>query len=176
MRRTLVPMALAVLLAGGCGGESSTTDSTTGSTNVGSTISAEDYAHEADELCRRVATEVTELGIQEKGQEILSGPGTTEEKLNQIAELLDQQLQVVSDFRRDIEALGKPATSGEDVDEFLEKTGSAEDELARGIAAARDGDEGEFTDAMQRYAGLASQSASIARDSELNFAICGAGA
>ena len=169
-------MALAVLLAGGCGGESSTTGIATGSTNVGTTISAEDYARQADELCRRAATEVTELGIQEKGQEILSGPGTTEEKLNQIAELLDQQLQVVSDFRRDIEALGKPATGGEDVDQFLEKTRSAEDELAGGIAAARDGDEGEFTDAMQRYAGLASQSVSIARDSELNFAICGAGA
>ena len=157
MRRTLVPMALAVLLTGGCGGESSTTGSATGSTKVGTTMSAEDYARRADELCRRAATEVTELGIQEKGQEILSGPGTTEEK-------------------RDIEALGKPATGGEDVDQFLEKTRSAEDELARGIAAARDGDEDEFTDAMQRYAGLASQSASIAQDSELNFAICGAGA
>jgi hypothetical protein len=29
---------------------------------------------------------------------------------------------------------------------------------------------------MQRYAGYSRQSASIARDSELNFAICGTGA
>ena len=82
----------------------------------------------------------------------------------------------MSEFRGDLEALGRPATGGEDVDQMLEKTRSAEDELARGIEAARDGDEEEFSEAMQRYAGLASQSSSIARDSELNFAICGAGA
>ena len=103
-------LAVGLMVATGCGGGDATTSAST-------TISAEDYARQADELCRRVATEVTELDIQEKGQEILSG-----------------------------------------------------------IASGRDGDGDEFTDAMQRYAGRASQSASIARDSELNFAICGASA
>jgi hypothetical protein len=159
------------LAATGCGGGDESADGT-----VTTTLSAEEYVEGADELCRRAATGVVDLNLQEKAQEVLSGAGTTEEKLNQLAELLDQQLQVVSEFRRDLEALGRPATGGEDVDQILEKTRSAEDELARGIDAARDGDEEEFTEAMQRYAGHASQSASIARDSELNFAICGAGA
>jgi hypothetical protein len=59
---------------------------------------------------------------------------------------------------------------------ILEKTRSAEDELAKAISALRDGEEQEFAEAMQRYAGYSRQSASIARDSELNFAICGTGA
>jgi hypothetical protein len=139
-------------------------------------LSAEEYVERADELCQRIATDVVELGLQEQAQEILSGGGTTEEKLNVIAGLLDQQLQLVSDFRRDIEALGRPAAGRADVDQFLDKTRSAEDELERGIDAAQDGDEDEFADAMQSYADFSTESAAIARDSELNFEICGSGA
>jgi hypothetical protein len=156
----------------GCGGEEASAPAGTTAT----TMSGDKWAKRADELCQQVSAELLELDIQHKGQEILSGGGPQAEKLNRVADLLEVQLAAVSEFRGKVEALGRPQTGGEDVDMILEKTRSAEDELAKAISALRDGEEQEFAEAMQRYAGYSRQSASIARDSELNFAICGTGA
>jgi hypothetical protein len=160
------------LLATACGGGDGNADGTL----TTSTLSAEEYARQADELCRDVLAEISELDLQAKGEEILSGPGSDEEKLAEIARLLEDQLQAITRFREGIEGLGRPSTGAEDVDRILEETRLAEQELEQAIDAARQGDDEGFAESMQRYAGYASQSASIARDSELDFAICGAGA
>jgi hypothetical protein len=83
---------------------------------------------------------------------------------------------VVSAFRRRFEALGTPSAHRDHAERLLEKTRAAEAELERAIEALRDGDGQEAGDALRRYAGLSQQTAAIARDSELDFAICGAGA
>lgn len=158
----------AALAASGCaGGEEGAT---------GTTLSGEEYSQRADDLCAHLAADVADLGAEQKGREILSGGGSDEEKMNRVADLLDDQLQILSDFREDVERLGRPATGADDVDRILEKTRSAEHELARAIDALRDEDEDGFLAAAQRYAELSQQSAEIARDSELDFAVCGAGA
>jgi hypothetical protein len=90
--------------------------------------------------------------------------------------VLRRQLTAVTAFRRKFEALGMPSEHRDDVERLLEKARSAERELDRAVDALEAGDEGVVTDALQRYAGFSQQSASIARDSELNFAACGAGA
>jgi hypothetical protein len=68
-----------------------------------------------------------------------------------------------------------PSAHRDDAELLLEKTQSAEKELEKAVASAREGDLEKAREAIGGYAGFSSQSASIARDSELNFAICGSG-
>jgi hypothetical protein len=159
----------AALAVSGCGGDS-------GSTAAGTTISADEYVSQADELCTRVAGQVSDLALREKGGEILSGGGSDQEKMDQLADLVEEQLKVISALRADMEQLGTPALGAEDVEQILDKTRSAEDELGQAVGALRDGDEIEFAAAMKRYGEFSQQSASIARDSELDFEVCGSGA
>ena len=83
---------------------------------------------------------------------------------------------MIAEFRREIEQLGMPSAHRDDAERLLEKTRSAVDELEKAVASARKGDSETAREAIGRYAGFSAQSASIARDSELNFAICGSGA
>ena len=83
---------------------------------------------------------------------------------------------MISDFGRKIEQLGMPSAHRDDAKLLLDKTRSAVEELEKAVASARKGDSETAREAIGRYAGFSAQSASIARDSELNFAICGSGA
>ena len=95
--------------------------------------------------------------------------------MDRVADILDDQLQIIVEFREQLEGLGRPSTGAADVDAMLNKARSAEDELTRAVAALRDGDAEEFAEAAQRYAELSRESAAIARDSELDFGVCGSG-
>ena len=111
------------------------------------TIPAARYAERADKLCRDLA-----------------------------ADVLAEQLTVIAAFRRKFEALGMPNEHRDDAQRLLEKSRSAEGELEQVVSALKAADEGTARAALQRYFGFSQQSASIARDSELNFAACGVGA
>jgi hypothetical protein len=141
-----------------------------------STMPARQYARRADRLCAQVARKVIDARIQERLSEIDLSGAPEEEKLEQAASIMAEQLQMISEFRRNVEQLGMPSAHREDAERLLEKTRSAEQELEKAVAAARKGDSEDAREAIARYAGFSSQSASIARDSELNFAICGSGA
>ena len=149
--------------------------STTAATTQ-STVAAAEYARRADEVCRREIARVLAARTQQRLKHIQATSAPDEQKLRRAVVILAQQLELISDFRREIEALGLPDAHQEDARRIVEKARSAEAELGRGIDAARAGDGVAFAEAMQRYAGFSVQSASIARDSKLNFAICGAGA
>ena len=98
------------------------------------------------------------------------------EQLERAAPVLAAQLRMISEFRRDIEQLGLPSDASRDAELLLEQTRSAEEELEKAVASARKGESERAREAIARYAGFSSQSASLARDSELNFAVCGSGA
>ena len=137
---------------------------------------AAQYAKRADELCAQVAKKVLDARIQERLGEIELSDAPEEEQLEQAAPILAEQLRMISEFRRKIEQLGMPSAHQDDAELLLEKTRSAEKELEKAVASAREGDSEKAREAIGRYAGFSSQSASIARDSELNFAVCGSGA
>jgi hypothetical protein len=139
------------------------------------TVPAAQYAERGDELCRRVAVQVIDLRIQQRLRKAQYSPGTEEKKLTRAVPVLVDQLRVISEFRRKFELLGWPSTHRDDAERLIDKSRSAEEELQRVIDAARSHDAAKAGDALRRYYGFATQSASIARDSELNFAICGAG-
>ena len=139
-------------------------------------MAAAEYARRADEVCRREIAGVLAARTQQRLKQIQATSAPDEQKLRRAAPILAQQLELISDFRREIEALGLPDAHQEDARRIVDKARSAEAELARGIDAARAGDGPAFAEAMQRYAGFSVESASIARDSKLNFAICGSGA
>lgn len=139
------------------------------------TIAADEYAQRADEICGRAAADVVGLDAEQRAREILSESGSDSEKMDRVADILDNQLEIIVEFREQLERLGRPSTGAEDVDAMLNKARSAEDELAGAVAALRDGDAEEFAEAAQRYAELSQESAAIARDSELDFAVCGSG-
>ncbi|MEK6275076.1 MAG: hypothetical protein AABM30_07015 [Actinomycetota bacterium] len=134
------------------------------------------YARRADELCRREIVRLTDLRVRQRLHKIQVSAGTEEEKLARAAPVLAEQLRVISEFRRDFELLGWPSAHRDDAEALISKTSSAEKELQRVIDAGRSGDAAKAGDALRRYYGFATQSASIARDSKLNFAICGSGA
>ena len=165
-----------------CGGDDdpsadrNTTTTSTVATTTGPTIRAAEWARKADDVCRREIAGVLAARTQQRLGEIKRSSASEEEKLRRAAPLLADQLELISDFRRELEALGLPDAHQQDAQQMVEKARSAETELEQGVEAAKAGDAQAFAEAMQRYAGFSLQSASIARDSKLNFAICGSGA
>jgi hypothetical protein len=160
-----------------CGGDGAGGDDEARSpgTTSGSTIPADQYAKRADELCAQVATKVVDARIQQRLSKIEQSDASEDAKVERAAPILAEQLRMISEFRLGIEHLGTPNAHRDDAELLIEKTRSAEDELEKAVASARKGDSEKAREAIARYAGLSSQSASIARDSELNFAICGSG-
>ena len=137
---------------------------------------AAQYTKRADKLCAQVVKKVLAARIQQRLSRIEQSDAPENEQVERAAPVLAAQLRMISEFRRDIEQLGLPSAHREDAERLLEQTRSAEEELEKAVASARDGDSEQAREAIARYAGLSSQSASIARDSELNFTICGSGA
>ena len=157
-----------------CGGDDDEAGSPT-TTSV-KTIPAAQYAKRADELCGQVVRKVLDARIQQRLTRIEQSNAPEKEQLMQAAPILAEQLRLISDFRRGIERLGMPSAHRDDAKRLFEKTQSAVEELEKAVASARKGDSESAREAIGRYAGFSSQSASIARDSELNFAVCGSGA
>ena len=175
MMRAICLGSMCLVLAA-CGGGGSGDSRDEAADTSGPTVPAAEYAQRADDLCRQLLVDLEEAQIQQRLRTIQAGPASDSAKFKRFAPIFAEQLELVSEFRRRIEQLGMPSAHGDDARALLEKTRSAEDELQNAIDAARSGDAKGATDAIQRYAGFSAQSASIARDSKLNFAICGAGA
>lgn len=163
---------LGLAACGGDGGDDAGSPATTSA----ATIPAAQYAKRADELCAQVATKVLDARIQQRLTRIEQSNAPEKEQLMQAAPIIAEQLRMISDFRRKIEQLGMPSAHRDDAERLLEKTRSAVEELEKAVSAAQEGDSETAREAIGRYAGFSSQSASIARDSELNFAVCGSGA
>jgi hypothetical protein len=140
------------------------------------TIPAARYAERADALCRKLAVDVQKLRTQARLRTIQQQSASEPDAMKRSADVLAEQLTVIAAFSRRFEALGMPDEHGDDAQRLLGKTRAAEEELQQAIDALRAADEAEATSALQRYFGFSQQSASIARDSELNFAACGVGA
>lgn len=174
MRFKLVIACGACLALASCGSADKT--AVEASVPAAATVPAAQYAKRADELCRQQTVRLVDLRWQQRLRKVQTTPGTDEEKLVRAVPILEDQLNVISEFRRKFELLGRPSAHREDAEAMIIKTRSAEKELRRVIDAGRSRDTEKATDALQRYYGFATQSASIARDSKLNFAICGIGA
>jgi hypothetical protein len=183
LKHVILACGVAALLAG-CGGGDTGAGSETGG-RTGATADTDSaapvvpvplFVERADEVCRQLVADFLELRVQERLREIQKGSGPESEKFERFADVLSEQLAVVSQFRQRFEALGVPSEHRDDAERLVVKARSAEEALGRAIDAFRAGDGDEATEAMQRYGGFSQQSASIARDSELNFTICGAGA
>jgi hypothetical protein len=155
-----------------CGGGD---EAGTPATTAAKTIPAPQYARRADELCAQVVSKVLDARIQQRLNLIEQSNALEAEKLERATPILAEQLRMISEFRREIEQLGTPSAHRDDAELLIEKTRSAEEELEKAVASAREGDSEKAREAIARYAGFSAQSASIARDSELNFAICGSG-
>jgi hypothetical protein len=171
-----VVASLAFLGLAACGGDGGDDEAEGPATTSGSAMPARQYAKRADELCARVVTKVADARIRQRLSRIDQSAGPEEEKLERAAPILAEQLRMISAFRREVEQLGTPSAHQDDAERMIEKTRSAEEELEEAVASAREGDSEDAREAIARYYGFSLQSASIARDSELNFAICGAGA
>ena len=157
-----------------CGGDDDQAERP--ATTSGKTIPAAQYAKRADELCAQIAKKVIDARIQQRLSRIEQSTASEDEKLEQATPVIAEQLRMISDFGRKIEQLGMPSAHRDDAKLLLDKTRSAVEELEKAVASARSGDSETAREAIGRYAGFSAQSASIARDSELNFAICGSGA
>jgi hypothetical protein len=174
-RRGLIGAVVCSVALAACGGDTGVADeSAPPQTTTG--LSAAEYVQRADALCERVAVDVEELDAQGRLQSILSGTGANGEKMSQAADVLEEQLTLISEFRVDVEALGKPAVNSEDVEQISAKSREAEVALEDAIDALRAGNEVEATEALQKYAERSQESAEIAQASELGFEACGSGA
>jgi hypothetical protein len=174
-RRGLIGAVVCSVALAACGGDTGVADeSAPPQTTTG--LSAAEYVQRADALCERVAVDVEELDAQGRLQSILSGTGANGEKMSQAADVLEEQLTLISEFRVDVEALGKPAVNSEDVEQISAKSREAEVALEDAIDALRAGNEVEATEALQTYAERSQESAEIAQASELGFEACGSGA
>ena len=172
MRRLTLTMC--VLALAGCGGGQGSEDRQRSDAAQERTLAPAEYARRVDRLCTRVTRQVAPF--QGRLRTALARGGSERTQMAGVANVLDQQLAVVTGFREDVEAIALPSAHADDARRLIEKTKAAERELAAAIDALRAGAEERATGALRRYAGLSLQSASIARDSELGFAICGAGA
>ena len=169
-----VIVGLTCLGLAACGGDDDEAESP--ASTSASTIPAAQYARRADDLCAQVVKKVLDARIQQRLTRIDQGSAPEAEQAKRAAPILAEQLQLISEFRGKVEQLGLPSEHRDDAERIVEKARSAEEELERAVAAARAGDMKNATEAIGRYYGYTTQSATIARDSELNFAICGSGA
>ena len=174
----LIACAVVAMLAGCAGDDNGARGGagTTGDISGPPVLPAARYVERADELCRQLIADYADLRAQERLREIDQSRVAESEKLARFADVLAEQLAVVSAFRQRIEALGLPSEHRDDAQQLLEKARSAENALDQAVEAFRESNVNEANEALQRYFGFSQQSASIARDSQLNFAICGAGA
>jgi hypothetical protein len=167
-------LCLVGTVAAGCGGSDGNGEP--GAASEEQTIPAARYVEQADELCRDLAVDVQQLRTQARLRTIQQRSASEREAMKRSADVLAEQLTVIAEFRRKFAALGTPDEHRDDAEGLLDKSRAAEEELERAIDALRQADEGKATGALQRYFGFSQQSASIARDSELDFAACGVGA
>jgi hypothetical protein len=171
-RRALALALFCSVAFTGCGDSSE--EAAPGSTPT--TLSAEEYVQRADAICQRVANDVIELKAQDRLQSILGNAALADEdKMEKAADVLEEQLDLVGELRRDIQALGVPATNGDDVEGFLSKSQQAEAELEDAINSLRAGDQTAATEALQSYAALSQESAELVQQSQLDFQVCGSG-
>jgi hypothetical protein len=173
-RGLLIGAVVCSVALAACGGDSGVADETAPPQTT-TRVSAAEYVERADALCERVAADVEELDAQGRLQSILSGAGADNEKMAQAADVLEDQLTLISEFRADVEALGKPNVNAEDVEQISAKSREAEAALENAIDALRAGNEAEATEALQSYAERSLESAEIAQASELGFEACGSG-
>jgi hypothetical protein len=171
MRLALVAV---VLMLVGCGGGDGGEGRERGAAAQEPRLAPAEYARRVDRLCVRVTRQAAPF--QERVRTALARGGSDREQMARVADVLEEQLAVVTRFREDVEKVALPRAHADDARSLVEKTKAAETELNEAIDALRAGEEQRATEALRRYAGLSLQSASIARDSELPFAICGAGA
>ena len=171
---SLFSLCLMGTVIAGCGGSNGDGGSRTVAEEQ--TIPAARYAERADKLCRDLAVDIQELRAQARLRTIQQQSASEREAMKRSADVLAEQLTVIAAFRRKFEALGMPNEHRDDAQRLLEKSRSAEGELEQVVSALKAADEGTARAALQRYFGFSQQSASIARDSELNFAACGVGA
>ena len=174
MRRALLVSLCLVATVVACGGNGGDAEPRAGSEEP--SIPAVRYAERADSLCRKLALDVQKLRTQARLRTIQQRSASEREAIKRSADVLAEQLTAIAAFRRRFEALGMPDEHRDDAQRLLDKTRAAEEELQQAIDALRAADEAEAASALQRYFGFSQQSASIARDSELNFAVCGVGA
>jgi hypothetical protein len=168
-------VAVVVLVLAGCGGGDGEAEpeSQAPATTHQQGLPPAEYAERVDRLCARVIREVAPY--RERARKAIARRGSERQQMARLADVLEDQLAVVTRFRKD-EAVGLPSAHADDARRLVEKTIVAERELREAVVAFRAGEGKRAAEAMQRYAGLSLQTASVARDSELGFAICGAGA
>ena len=176
MMRGAICLGSMCFLLAACGGDDGREGAEETGTTQASTVPAAEFARQADKLCVRLGKQEVDARIQQRLHAIETSSASGEDKLRRALPILAEQLMIITEFRRNFERLGTPAAHADDVDAMLRKARSAEDELGSAIDSARSGDFLSANESLIRYAGFSNQSADIARDSELNFAYCGAGA
>lgn len=137
-------------------------------------IAPAEYARRVDRLCARVATEVADS--QDRLRTAAADRGPEGVQRERVADLLAEQLAAIVRFREDVAAIALPSAHAGDALRLVEKTRGAERELAEAVDALRAGDDERASEALERYGVLSLESTAVAGNSELPFAICGAGA
>ena len=96
--------------AAACSGDADRDSSgtSTAATTTRSTVAAAEYARRADAVCRREIARVLAARTQPRLKRIQATSASDEQKLRRAAPILAQQLELISDFRRELEALRPP--------------------------------------------------------------------
>ena len=120
----------------------------------------------ADDICRDVVKRVLKLRSTMQGSR----------SADEVADVLEQQLEIVREMGARLEALGSPEGKREIAEEFVADIRDAEPDLEETISAMRDGDRKRATEAAQRYREASLESARQVQNSGLDFEVCGSGA
>lgn len=172
MQSGVSPTTVVLALVAGCGGGSNASETAVDTSTSSSTrtLSVEQYAEDADRLCRELLRRLAP--VQQQLHRLRRDTGSDEERLQRAAALFERQLATTRSFHRAFDALGRPAAHAEDVGRALALIGAAEDQMAEVIEAAQNGNAEEFASAMERYAGSSLESAQVLADSGLPFSNC----
>ena len=164
MLRALPLLFLLGVLAAGCGGETGTA-AEENSRLADKTLPVDEYVRRADDICRDVVRRVVKLHSRVQGS---SSP-------DEVADALEQQLEIVREMEARLEALGSPEGKQEIAEEFVADIRDAEPHLERTISAMREGDQERANEAAQRYREASLESARQVQNSGLDFEVCGSG-
>jgi len=163
--RALPLLLLLGVLAAGCGGETGTAVEEKPQL-ADKTLPVDEYVRRADDICRDVVKRVLKLRSRVQGSR----------SPDEVADVLEQQLEIVRQMGARLEALGSPEGKRAIAEEFVADIRDAEPHLERTISAMRDGDQKRANEAAQRYREASLESARQVQNSGLDFEVCGSGA
>jgi uncharacterized phage infection (PIP) family protein YhgE len=161
MTRTLLTLAVSLVLVAGCGGG----DDDGGGNGGGGTLSQDEFVDQANQICREGSEKINSKSqeIQDKVQQAKS----SEEQQKAVADVLEDTAKEYDPYLDKLAALKPPENLADDWKKFLDGINQAFDLIPDLADATRDGDRDKLSELTTKFSQIAGDTRPFAQKYEL---------